>query len=146
MLRNICLTSAYTYSSALLTFIVLATQLASCSKETGPVHGPDYREQFVGTYNCSRLCTSSSASQPQIDTVANDSLIIMVEKHFRYRDKIIVGSDTVPMDASGSFMGFYEPALYKNYWLDFVEDTMHLQTFIGGLAGGTTCIYRGVKQ
>jgi hypothetical protein len=141
--------------SSKLYFIIPFVLLVSCSTDAPiepfpePKQHPqpiiDYRDAFTGTYYCHRLCTFWSISQPQTDTVFNGYINITVSKLKGSANKLIVHKDTIPVDSSGSFSGFYEPPGFKNYYINFRSDSLFLNTFSGGLGGGTSCKVTGHK-
>lgn len=136
----------------IVTFFFCALIIISCTKENNYPSGgsattgqTDYRDKYVGTYFSKKLCTFWTLSQPQIDTVFNDTLTVSVIKNPSILSQIIVNGDVVEIDTSGSYTGYYNPAAYKNYSISFYNDSINISTFSGGLGGGTTCNTKGFK-
>lgn len=133
----------------ILLLFVLVLGFIACEKEKLTTSGGgsttliDYRDKYVGNYKCHKICTFWTLSQPQIDTTFNDTLSLEVKKHPVYSNKIIVGTDEIPMDTSGYYTGYYNPSNYKNYAISFYNDSISISTFNGGLGGGTSCNTKG---
>ncbi len=136
-----------------LIFLILMTFLLACQKERIVQYYndnredtvmADFRDEFVGVYNCSKLCTFFTISIPGVDTTFNGNIVVNVTKDLN-SDALIIGNDTVWIDSTGSYTGYYNPPVYKNYSVSFFNDSIHISTFSGGLGGGTTCNTKGYK-
>jgi hypothetical protein len=135
-------------------YFLLVVIFFSCQKETiystiGPpiikdTTKVDFRDKFVGTYNCWRLCTFFTMTQPGIDTTFNSGVTINVIKDPN-SSSLIIENDTVLVDSMGNYTGYYNPPAYKNYSVSFFNDSIHVSTYSGGLGGGTTCNTKGGK-
>ncbi|MBP6335479.1 MAG: hypothetical protein KA444_08405 [Bacteroidia bacterium] len=131
-----------------LLLVTLLTILVStsCKKENAEDVNEDYRTAYAGNYSCQKLCTFWSISQPQTDTSFNGSSSISIRIDPSTPNRIIVDSDTIAIDSSGSFNGHYDPPAYNNYSIQITGDSIYLNTFSGGLGGGTTCNSKGKRR
>lgn len=129
--------------------LILCLLVFACKKNHDPVladTNSDYRDRFTGSYTGHKLCTYWTISNPVTDTTFNGTVTFQVIKHPTDPGKIIVENDTIAMDSSGSYTGFYDPQPYKNYSLYFTNDSLYRSTFSGGLGGGTSCSTKGKRQ
>ena len=127
-------------------FVISILLLNACKKENSNlVPEIDFRQEFEGQYACNKLCTYWTLSQPQIDTLYNDTATLVVTIDPSDPNKLIVGIDTIQIGSSGTYSGFNNPIGYKNYSIEFRSDSVFLSTFQGGLGGGTTCSTTGVR-
>lgn len=117
----------------------------SCKKEvTLPEVEFDFRNAYVGTYACSKTCSSFVFGQaPQPETY--ETIEILVRKDLSHENLIIIDSDTIPIDTSGSYWGFYTTS-YKYYSVLFKNQTIAISTQNGGLGGGISCLTEGTKR
>lgn len=136
-----------------LIFLILTSFLLACQKEKIVRYYNDnredtvivdFRDEFVGVYNCSKLCTFFIISTPGVDTTFNGNIVVNVTKDLN-SDALIIGNDTVWIDSTGNYTGYYNPPAYKNYSVSFFNDSIHISTFSGELGGGTTCNTKGYK-
>lgn len=137
-------------TSSLSQVFIFLFLLEACTKDKAtdqPFAIPvvDYRDTYTGNYNCTRLCTFWSISQPQTETTFYSAINISVTKHPVLTNSLIVENDTIPIDSAGTFSGFYNPPAYHNYSIVFRSDSVFINSFSGGLGGGTTCNTIGKK-
>ena len=88
-----------------LLFLALSTilLLISCKKEEIP--GPDYREQYVGTYQCSG--TYSSYNDLDGYQSGSSSTLLEVSIHTGTDSTIVVGTNIVRIDENGDYTTWY---------------------------------------
>lgn len=108
----------------------------SCTRDQG------YRNQYVGTYQCVRNCSTWMINQPT--TYSTSYSVIEVRKDPHSRNGVIINNDTMLLDNNGSYS--YSEGYYYGYSIHFRNDSLFIQTRSGGLGGTTNCLTSGVKQ
>lgn len=108
----------------------------SCTRDQG------YRNQYVGTYQCVRNCSTWMMNQPT--TYSTTYPVIDVRKDPNSRNGIIIDNDTLLLDENGTY-SINQGSSY-GYSIQFRNDSIFIQTRHGGLGGGTNCQTTGVKQ
>jgi len=119
--------------------------IISCKKEREfPEVEFDFRNAYVGTYACSKTCSSFVFGQaPQPETY--ETIELLVKKDLSHENLIIIDSDTIAIDTSGTYWGFYTTS-YKYYSVLFKNQTIAIVTQNGGLGGGISCLIEGTKR
>jgi hypothetical protein len=130
-----------------ITFILL---FFACKKEkqddnNSPSLFVDYRDAYIGTYNSTKLCFYWDMNHPTPDTTFFGAVSLSVIKHPTVSNLIIVGPDTISIDTSGTYSGFYNPPGYHYYTASFRNDSIYVSNSVGGLGGGTNCSIIGKK-
>ena len=127
--------------------IIALLLFPACCEDTEENPGPpDFRDAFTGTYACHKLCTYWTIDMPAPDTTFSGTLEVTISKVISSTDLLVVQNDTIPIDESGHYFGFFAVAGFREYQLDLRNDSLFLRTFSGGLGGGTTCWTQGKKQ
>ena len=120
------------------TLILLSILLfSSCKKEN-----IDYRDSFIGNYRC-----HETGSTWSLDTIyARYDTIVEIDITKSGDSSINILDVTVKINAAGIIeAGLYSVPNYHGFGGYFKNDSIFLDTFRGGLGGGTTLNYKGKK-
>lgn len=123
----------------LILILLLLPVLSSCIKESKEI--PDYRDKFIGTYNCDKTgsyhCGDSTF---YYDT----TMIVTITKE---NDSLINILDAVlNINSIGEFGGgIYPDSSYHGFGGYIVNDSIFFNTFQGGLGCFTSLNYIGKK-
>ncbi len=122
-----------------LLLVSLLLLLISCDKETNEI--PDYRDKFVGVYQCNKTgnyhCGDSTYYYDTTEIVTitkeNDSLINILDA-------------TLKINTNGEFGGgLYPDSAYHGFGGYFINDSINFNTYQGGLGCFTSLNYKGKK-
>jgi len=103
----------------------------------------DYRNAFTGTYICSMTCSSFVYGQPPPPPFTQQRTVI-VKKDEGNSGQLIIDSDTIAMDTSGTYTRYYTNG-HKYYSVKFEFQKIEIVTMDGGLGGGTSCVTDGSR-
>jgi len=120
-----------------VSLVLAAVALLSCGKSE--IVFDDYREEFIGTYDC----TKSNRSFEDENFI--DTIVVEVELDSLSENSVIVNDITIPIDENGRF----ERGNVGNDWhdLDLAEDRLRWEVnvyFPLGIA--LPCYIKGEKR
>lgn len=101
--------------------------------------------KYEGTYSVKKYCTFFALNQGT--TVTCDTVLDIEIQSGSFKNQYIVLGYKIKVDNNGSFTAVpYEVGGYKFFSVSFINDSIAISTFDGGLGGGTTCNYNGRKK
>lgn len=128
-----------TFKFLSLSIFTILVVCASCSKDDEVTTPTDYRESFIGIYDC----TKSSKSFD--DDLFTTDIVVTIEIDSSTLTSLKINDQSIPVDDDGVFGPDYHNGQY--YDLKITDDNLRLsinEVFPNGLA--LPCFIKGVKR
>jgi len=103
----------------------------------------DYRDTYVGAYNCTRKCQVLNSDYTELSYVTSDATVVISKNTQDSILNILIGGKTLQAKLKNGVMRFSEKGV-RTTGKFFSTDSISFSTSSG--LGPNECIYKGKKQ